>query len=228
MRLASLAGLIVAVAVLAGCGGGSSSNGVASKSPIEILAAAKAAATQASAVHIAGSIVGSGGTPLTIDLHLVAAKGGKGHMTESGLGFDIIRIGNKAYIRGSQAFYKQFANAAAARLFKGKWLVGSAATGNFASLTPLTDLQKFFNGTLGPHGTLSKSAETTVNGQKVIALKDGTNGGTLYIATTGKPYPVELVSPGNGKAGKITFDQWNNTVTITAPKGAVDISKLTG
>ena len=100
MRIAAATVVVVAVAVLAGCGGGgSSSNGVAAKSPAEILSAAKTAATQASAVHIAGSIVGSGGTPLTIDLHLVAAKGGKGHMTESGLGFDIIRIGNKAYVR---------------------------------------------------------------------------------------------------------------------------------
>ena len=67
-----------------------------------------------------------------------------------------------------------------------------------------------------------------MNGQKVIALKDGANGGTLYVATTGTPYPVELVSPGNGKEGKVAFDQWNTTVTITSPKGAVDISKLKG
>lgn len=228
MRVSSLAGLVLAVAVLAGCGGGGpSSNGVASKTPNEILAAAKTAATQASAVHIAGSIL-EGVTPLTLDLHLAAAKGGKGHMSENHVGFDIIRIGDKAYIRGSNAFFTQFAGAATAKLLKGKWLVSSATTGKFAALTPLTDLEQFFKSALGRHDKLTKSAETTLNGQKVIALKDGANGGTLYIATTGKPYPVELVSPGNGKAGKITFDQWNNTVTITAPKGAIDISKLTG
>jgi hypothetical protein len=36
------------------------------------------------------------------------------------------------------------------------------------------------------------------------------------------------VGPGNGQQGTVTFDQWNTTVTITAPKGAVDISKLNG
>jgi len=227
MRVAAVTGVVVAVAVLAGCGGGSSSNGVAAKTPAEILAAAKSAATQASAVHIAGSIQ-EGTTPLTLDLHLVAAKGGKGHMSESGVGFDIVRVGDKAYIRGSEAFYKQFGGASAAQLLKGKWLVGSATSGKFAALTPLTDLQAFFTGALGGHHTLTKGAETTVNGQKAIALKDGANGGTLYIATTGTPYPIELVSPGNGKQGKVTFDQWNTTVTITAPKGAIDISKLSG
>jgi len=227
MRIAAVSGVVV-VAVLAGCGGGgSSSNGVAAKSPAEILTAAKTAATKASAVHIFGSIQ-EGSTPLTLDLHLVAAKGGKGHMSENGVGFDIVRVGNKAYIRGSEAFYKKFAGASAAQLLKGKWLVGSASTGRFAALTPLTDLQAFFKGALGRHDKLTKGAETTVNGQKVIALKDGANGGTLYVATTGAPYPVELVSPGNGKEGTVTFDQWNTTVTITAPKGAVDLSKLSG
>ena len=28
--------------------------------------------------------------------------------------------------------------------------------------------------------------------------------------------------------GKITFDQWGTIVPIVAPKGAIDISKLTG
>jgi hypothetical protein len=228
MRIGAATGVVVAVTLLAGCGGGgSSSNGVASKTPAEILAAAKTAATHASAVRIAGSIL-EGTTPLTLDLHLVAAKGGTGHMSENGVGFDIIRVGNKAYVRGSEAFYKKFAGTAAAQLLNGKWLVGSAATGRFAALTPLTDLHAFFTGALGRHDKLTKGAETTVNGQKVVALKDGANGGTLYVATTGTPYPIELVSPGNGKEGKVTFDQWNKTVTITAPKGAVDISKLKG
>lgn len=227
VRIAAVTGLVVAAALLAGCGGGSSSNGMASKTPNQILAAAEAAALQASAVHIAGLIL-EGSTPLTLDLRLVVAKGATGSMSENGVGFRVVRIGDKVYIRGSDAFYKQFAGAATARLLKGKWLVSSASTGKFAALTPLTDQQKFFKGSLGSHGTLTKGAETTVNGQKVIALTDGRGGGTLYIATTGQPYPIELVSPGNGKQGKVTFDQWNNTVTITAPKGAVDISKLTG
>jgi hypothetical protein len=223
VRIAAVTGVVVAVAVLAGCGGGgSSSNGVATKTPAEILAAAKSAATKASAVHTFGSIQ-EGATPLTLDLHLLAAKGGTGHMSENGVGFDIVRVGDKAYIRGSNAFYKKFAGASAAQLLQGKWLVGSAKTGRFAALTPLTDLRA-----LGRHDKLTKGAETTVNGQKVVALKDGANGGTLYVATTGTPYPVELVGPGNGQQGTVTFDQWNTTVTITAPKGAVDISKLNG
>ena len=58
-RLTSVAGLslVVAVTALAGCGGCSSGNGVASKAPTEIVAAAKAAADGASTVHVSGSTV---------------------------------------------------------------------------------------------------------------------------------------------------------------------------
>ena len=129
MRFISPAGLVAAVALLAGCGGGgSSSNGVASKSATDIVAAAKTAATGASAVHISGAIV-SGGTPIALDLTIVRGKGGTGHMSENGVGFDIVRVGDKVYIRGTDAFYKAFAGAAVAALLHGKWLEGSATTG---------------------------------------------------------------------------------------------------
>jgi hypothetical protein len=228
VRVALPACLVAAVVLLAGCGGGgSSSNGIAAKTPNQILAAAEAAAIKAQGVHVAGRIA-QNGTPLTLNIHLVAGKGGKGHMSENGTGFDIIRIGDKAYVRGSNAFYTRFAGAKSAKLLEGKWLVSSANSGKFAPLTPLTDQVKFFKGSLSAHGKLTKGAATTVNGQKVIGLTDGRGGGTLYVATTGQPYPIQLVSPGNGAEGKITFDQWGTTVTIAAPKSAIDISKLTG
>jgi len=226
VRAISIAALAAATALLAGCGGGGSNdNGVAAKSPSDILSAAKTAATGAAAVHISGKI-DTGGKPVTVDLTLVRGMGGTGHMSESGLGFDIVRVGDKVYIRGSEAFYKAFAGPAAAALLKGKWLEGSAKTGQLSSLTALTDLTSFFNGTLGSHGTLAKGSQSTVGSQKVIALKDTKSGGTLFIATTGKPYPIELESPNGGKQGSVSFDNWDKTVAIVAPKGAIDISTL--
>src|SRR5580692_8707228 len=53
-RLTSVTGLslVVALTALAGCGSSSSGNGVASKSPTEIIAAAKSAADDANTVHV--------------------------------------------------------------------------------------------------------------------------------------------------------------------------------
>jgi hypothetical protein len=218
---------MLSVAVLAGCGGSKgNSNGVASKSADDIVAAAKAAADSATSVHAYGS--GSdNGVPLVIDLHIVAGKGGKGSLSEHGLSFELVRIGPTAYIKGSSAFYKKFAGAAAAQLLQGKWLKASATTGQLASLTPLTDLGKFFDTALANHGKLAKGGESTVHGVKVVAVNDTTKGGTLYVATTGKAYPIEVTKTG-ASGGTLTFDQWNQNVTLTAPPNAVDISKLKG
>jgi hypothetical protein len=218
--------------VLGGCGGSSkkssapASNGVAAKSANDIIAAATTAANSATAFHVSGSGTDNG-VPLVFDLNLVAGKGGKGRLSEQGLSFDLIRVGNFVYIKGSPAFYRRFAGPEAAKLFKGKWLKGPATQGDFRSLTPLTDVNKFVNQTLGNHGTLAKTPTTTVHGQRVVGLKDTTKGGILYVATVGKPYPVEITKGGSEK-GTLLFDHWNQPVALAAPPNAVDISKLKG
>jgi hypothetical protein len=218
-----LPAFVVLTLAVAGCGGGSKSNAEATKTADQVVRDAKAAAISANAVHVSGAITDAG-RPLTLDITIVKDAGGQGTMSEAGLKFEIIRVGNKAYIKGSDAFLRKFAGAAGAQLLRGKWLQGSATTGDLAALAPLTDIGKLFNGALGSHGKLENAGETTFKGQKVVAIKDTTEGGTLYVASTGTPYPVAIV--GGKDQGTITFDNWNDTMSITAPKGAVDMSKL--
>jgi hypothetical protein len=61
-------------------------------------------------------------------------------------------------------------------------------------------------------------------GRKVVAIEDTSRHGRLYVAATGKPYPV-AISGGAGQ-GTVTFDRWDKSVSIRAPKGAIDLSKL--
>ena len=70
-----------------------------------------------------------------------------------------------------------------------------------------------------------KGASTTLIGQKVLAVKDTSAGGTLYVATTGPPYPVDVSKGGTG-GGRIVFDGWNQPVSITAPASAIDVTQL--
>jgi hypothetical protein len=223
--IAALA-LVAFVFALAGCGGsgGSSSNGIAAKTPTEILAAATAAANSASSVHVSGSIV-SGGSPITLDLELAAGKGGRGQISEDGLSFNLIQIGGTAYISGSPAFYSHFGGPAAEKLLEGKWLKAPASSGSFSSLGSLTDLNQLLGTALSDHGTLTKGSTTTIDGQQVLSVTDASHGGTLYVATTGKPYPIEIYKTGK-TGGKITFDHWNAPVTLTAPANAIDLSQL--
>lgn len=229
-RLTGLALAVLPIAVLAGCGGSSSSsssasgNGIADKSPADILAATKVASDAATTVHVSGSIV-SDGSPITLDMNLLAGKGGRGQLSESGLAFELIQVGKTVYIKGSPAFYKHIGGTAAAQLLDGKWLKAPASDSDFASLSQLTDLRQLVDQTLASHGSLTKAGTSTIAGQKVVGITDKTKGGTLYIAATGQPYPVEITKAGSG-GGKITFDRWNKTVTLSAPANAIDVAQL--
>ncbi len=224
--VALLLGILVLALVLAGCGSSSSSsgNGIESKSASAILEATKTAASEAKSVHIEGSI-NSEGKPITLNMELLAGKGGKGTIGQEGFTIQLIQVEGSVYINGSSSFYKHVGGAAAAQLLQGRWLKAPANSGELASLASLTNLSKLVDSALASHGTLTKGSTATVNGQKAIALHDTTKGGTLYVATTGKPYPLEIAKSGT-ESGKVTLDRWDQPVTLTAPKNAIDISKL--
>lgn len=216
--------LVLVAALFAGCGSSSSGNGVASKTPTQILEAAKAASARAVSAHVSGSIV-SEGKPISLDMELVAGKGGKGRIAVEGLSVQLIEVDKAVYINGSTAFYTHLAGAAAAQLLQGKWLKAPASNANFASFSSLTNLSKLVGSTLAAHGTLSRAATTTINGQKAVGVTDAAKGGTLYVATTGTPYPIEIVKSGAG-GGKIVFDKWNKPVTLAPPANSVNVNQL--
>lgn len=230
MRVPALA-LVLGAVLLAGCGGSgrkeSSSNGEASKPANQVLADAKAAATKASSVHVAGSIV-SGGTPIKLDLSMAGGKGAKGSMSTSGLSFNLVRVGDTLYIQGTDAFYKHFAGAAVAQLLHGKWLKASATEGQLKSLAPLTNINALFTGISTHHGKLVNEGAKTYNGRKVVQIRDTSDNSKLYVATTGKSYPVAIVGGKKNQSGTITFGDWNANVSLSPPKNALDISQLGG
>jgi hypothetical protein len=216
--------LPVAAAVLqAGCGG-SSSSGEASKSASAILADARQAASAAGSVHVAGTIHEAGQT-LAVDLK-VTGEGGGGTMTIQGSKVDIIRTGQNVYIRAPAAFYEKVgAGKAAGQLLDGRWLKAPASTAAFRDLAQLTDLHQFVSQALKPGGTVTKGAETTIDGQKAIELKNSKGGGSLYVATTGKPYPIEFKGTGSS-SGLLKLSGWGSTSAPKAPGNAIDIGAL--
>lgn len=222
-RRLPLALLLSLVAILAGCGG-SGSSGEASKSVSEILADARQAALSAESVHISGTIHDAG---QTIGLDLTLGKGdGGGTMTIQGSKVDVIRVGNTAYLRAGAPFYQQVgAGAAAGRLLAGKWLKLPTSTPNFRQLVELTDLHAFVSQALKPNGTVTKGDEKSVDGQKAIELKSS-KGGSLLVATTGTPYPLEFVGGNGTSSGTVKLTDWGTAKAPGAPKNAIDIGAL--
>jgi len=213
--------------LLAACGGGGGAkdNGVASQTPQEIVTSVKAAVKNATSVHFVGG-GSSNGQTLALNLKLEKGKGGTGTVSFSGVTIQIVKDGDKLYFKGGSAFLKQYAGQAAS-LLAGKWLYVPSTMNGFSSFTPLTNMTQLIDKILASHGTLAKGQTTTIDGQPAIAIVDKTNGGTLYVATTGPAYPLEL-KPKTGNKGLVRFTDWDQPVTITPPPHPVDLSKLTG
>lgn len=53
----------------------------------------------------------------------------------------------------------------------------------------------------------------------------GGNQGTLYVASTGKPYIIG-VRGGDAASGMVTFSQYGTAQVPSPPSGAVDLSQL--
>jgi hypothetical protein len=222
--LVSALALLITVALaaaLTGCGG-SSGNGVASKSPSEILAASKAAADSATSVHVV-SKASQGPLSLTSNLDL-ASNGGRGQVSGLGLAYEVIRVGNTLYVKGNSAFYTRLSATTGLHLPQGVWLKAPASGGKLAQLASFTEMSGELGRLLSSTAPITKGTTTTVNGQKAIELKMTAKlfSGSLFIATTGKPYPIELLKHGR-ESGQTTFSGWNAPVSLTAPPNAIAV-----
>lgn len=221
MRLRLLS-FVVAVAVIAG-GCGSSSSNESTKTAVQIVQDATAAVKDVKGVHMSGTFVSSGKrVTLTLDL---GQQSGQGTLVLDDAHADVARIGTVSYIRANSAFWKLFAGSGAAVLLHDRWLSGSTtkpplnAFAQFLSIDAL--LKEAFNGTTSH--TLKKLGVRTYKGQKVIAISDPAARETLLVAADGKPYPVAATG-----RGTIEFSDWDKDVKVTAPKGATDITGLGG
>ncbi len=207
-----------------------SGKGMASKTPVQIVAAAQSALRSASGFVVAGTLK-QGSQQLRLDIVEGGAKGMQVHVSENGKNAEIIALPNAAYVRANEAFLKAQAapNAAVAA---NHWIELPASesqqlTSGFGPFAPDRLAQ-----CLGENlGTLSRDGTTTVGGKPAIVVRQagnapGSNPGTLAVASTGPAYPLRVTSTGptrpggkvdacnTGKAndvqGTITLSQFNH------------------
>jgi hypothetical protein len=218
VRVAAILVLVVMLSVsLAGCGG-SSSNGVASKSAAEILSASEAAATSAASVHVVSK---SSNGPVAVALNLrLASDGGRAQVSLLGLAFEAVRVDGMLYLKGNPTFDRRLAANTGVHIPRGRWLKAPAGSSRFAELAAYTSPSELrvLLSTTSP----VKGATTTIDGQPAIALKEAGKlyTGVLYVATTGKPFPIEFVKHGS-EVAQTTFSGWNKPATLSAPTDAL-------
>jgi hypothetical protein len=105
---------------------------------------------------------------------------------------------------------------------RGKWLKVPADGGPFGALFALANLDALVGETLASHGPLTRAEGAEIDGRPAVGVTDESRGGTLYVAGTGTPYPLELVERG----GRVVFDRWNRLVTLTPPSEWINVNRF--
>lgn len=229
--------------VAAGCGGDSGTaasstaaaatasttdNGVASLSAHEILGKAIAAEKAATSVRMKGEVPQGTGV-LAIDLALGSGQA-NGQMTIDDVPVSIMATGGNTYIKAPAALFDKMggdAGKVAGQVLGDQWFEVPTSGGlanSFRGLGNITDKDTLF-GQLASSGSVASVKGTgQVNGQPVVLLT-GPKKGTLAVATTGQPYPVQIKAA-SGSPGQIDFTDWNQPVGATVPANLVDLSAL--
>jgi hypothetical protein len=236
---------MVAVLFAAGCGGGGSGGSQTSSRATQparvVLRDVSKAVEDASSFRMSGRISGVGdslgpsGKPVGIDFTIARDKGVSGSLTVAGGKVDLIVTGKNAYLRASSEFWKQVIKqkgggpgaGLAATLFGDKWLKIPAGNNGLGPLTNPAKFGSLFKSLTSNFGTVENKGEKTYKGQSVVVI-ESSKSGTLYVSATGTPYPVAIVKTGGKTNGAVTFDSWNKAVTLTPPKGALDLSQFGG
>jgi hypothetical protein len=208
---------------LGACGSsaGSSFNGVTSESPQKVLDSVTSALKTTKSVRISGSGTQSG---KSISFDLVSFKNGDiaGEFTQDGDGVQLRQIGADDYIKADSAFYtSEGIPSSAASLLGGIWISGPTSQFGLGDDFSLTSLASSLN---KDNGTLSSGSTGTIDGLAARGIKSS-KGGTLWVATSGPAYPVE-VKKGGDQAETIKFTAWNSNSTPNAPSGAKPLSSF--
>jgi hypothetical protein len=226
--LAPLGVLSACVVLLCSCGdGGSHGNGIASQSPTRAIARVESAAGEAATVHVTGSVAGPArdASPVAIDMELVRDQGGRGTVAVGGLQAQLEQDAGWLYVKANPSLLRELVGSKAAARLAGRWLKGPADRGPLKPLTSLTELRTLLAATLSSHRGVTSEGSETVSGQPAVGLRDTATGATLYVASTGMPYPLALVKPGP-EGGTVRFDRWNQAISLEAPPDPLNIKSV--
>jgi hypothetical protein len=219
-RTVGLALALAAGLAAAGCSS-SSGNGIASESVSQIQQSVEQAVNSASSVQINGSTVQSGKT-VTFQVVTFSSGDFSGSLVQSGNSVMIKKIGSNDYLNGSAGYYQSVgASASEASALGGIWVYGPDSQLGFGSSFTIASVVKSIK---NPDGTLHKGSASTIDGQAAFSVTSS-KGGSLWVATTGKAYPIELDNTGTN-GGTVKFVNWNQGTSPVAPPGAKAISSL--
>jgi hypothetical protein len=220
---------ILVVAAL-GSPASAAGNGITGKSAAQVVSTAVKASGAASSFSVVGSVTQTGST-VSLNLSVSSSGMSEGTITINGGTAHVVELGSVAYFKADSEFWTENGGKADAQLLAGKWVYGPISSSTFSSfkgfLSPHAVISSFFSGNSGP---FKKGRTTSIGGQAVLAItgQNKSNNGTLYVATTGKPFVVKLEAKGSSGSGQVTFSHYNRPVRPSKPAGAINLQQLSG
>jgi hypothetical protein len=190
--------------------------------------AATDAFSSATSVHLTGTMVDAG-DKITMDLHLGHGEGeGTIRGPFNGKSVPISLIGTKGrFYMKSRELWTAVGGATAGDLIGDRWvLVPKKGAKEFKEFKDMLDSRGFARSVLKPDGSLTKGGTTVVDGKPAIELKS--DGGSLYVATTGNPYPLKIVPSDPAEKEGLRFLDYDAPLQVEPPARPLDIGKLGG
>lgn len=221
--VSAVCALVVSGTGLTGCSEDpdEGTNGVGKLPPAEIQRKTRTAADSTEAVRLSGSVVTSGRT-YKLDMRL-KADGATGSVTAQGATFQLLRIGQRLYLKADAGFWSDAgaasggkADAAAAGKLDGKYVKVPQGDPSYKKFSGFTEKDVLLDGLLTLHGTLATDGHHEQAGTRIIRITgDKGSGGTLDVSLEGTPYPLRLVR--GGGAGTLTFSSWGKDFALKEP-----------
>jgi hypothetical protein len=230
----STGSILLATIVLIGGGAlayslahGSGKNATIGASPSETARLTAQAVEQAGSVHVVTTIQLQGGTATYVMDD--AATSGKQVITAGGAQVTAIVTNGTVYVNANQVAMSELfqAPSAAGAKYADQWLSFPSGSQAYKAIVQTLTIGSLLQ-QVTPTGQTTKLSPSVVKGQSVIGLRGHLPGGlfgTLYIADSGAPLPVEEVSTTNGDVTTSTFSAWGESVHAVPPAGSISGSQ---
>ncbi|MFE7480897.1 hypothetical protein [Streptomyces sp. NPDC057552] len=195
-----------------------------------------------SSLHLsARGSVGGSGERMSIDLTLDREGNCAGGVDTGEDGsVEIVKRADDVWLKPDKAFWETHVPIGGSTfdaILDGRYMKAKADDPRLLTVTEVCDLDTFRelladNADAADRGTLTKGAETEVNGAPVVPVTraQGDERLTVYVATEGEPYPVRITADGPDEKGTVDFSGFDRPVPDTTPSAdeTVDVTALLG
>lgn len=192
-------------------------NGVEDLKPAQILDRAGKAALGARSVHLIGT------SPQTsLDL-VVTPDSSDGTRTAGDVTLRTKVVDGVIYLKADQDYWTEAFNAKVAKKIGNKWVAGELSNPKLKSFKQTSTMAPLMRQFLVSDEGAQVGEIGVAQGQPAVPLTGSI--GTLWVAATGKPYPLLLTSsPDQPEASQVEFTEWDKKVVIKAPPKKQTIS----